>query len=333
MAAKTFEDITKSYEKIEKYNPYHGKDGRFTTGQRAVSFSIGNKSKGAMTAIRNEKMRSKREYGSGDASAAVAEQKSGKANSLSGFIDKDGNVTPERAVVHKEIIDKILSGKSPVDGQATLRILGGGPASGKSTAVKMGLVEKMDKNHSIVVDPDGIKEMLPGYAEMAKKDEHAAAYYHEESSMIAKQLHDIASRENLNVTYDGTGDGSPNSLQKKIDTGRKAGYKVEGVYVTIDTEEAVRRNQQRYEDAKKAGKNPRLVDQDTVRQIHADVTKISVQKASEFDSIVLIDNNGPKGQSKIIGRGGNGKGLTPVPGEEKAFQSYLDKANHAKKEK
>lgn len=324
--AKTFDD----WQKIEKYNPYHGQDGRFTTGQRATSYSIGNKSKGAMTAMRNEKLRSGRSYGSADTSEAARESAMGHANSLSAHLDKNGKLTPERETVHREIIDKILRGKSPVEGQATLRIMGGGPASGKSTAIKQGLVEQMDKDHSIVIDPDGIKEMLPGYAEMSKKSTTAAGFYHEESSMIAKQLHDIATRENLNVTYDGTGDGSPNSLQKKIDIGRKQGCKVEGVYVTIDTDEAVRRNRQRYEDQKKEGKNPRLVDDNTVRQIHADVTQISVMKASNFDSIVLVDNNGEKGSAKIIARGGNGKGLTPVKGAEKEFQSYLDKASASK---
>ena len=328
MAAKTFNEVSMST--IEKYNPYHDGLGRFTTGASATSFSIGGKSKGARTAIENEKKRTSApsygKYGSGDLSDAIAEIKGGKDNSLAPFIDKNGNLAPERKRIHDEIIDSILKGKTPPEGQPTLRIMGGGPASGKSTAIKQGLVEKMPGEHSIVIDPDGLKAMLPGYAGMAKKNDQTASYFHEESSMLAKQLHEAASEKGINITYDGTGDGSPKSLQKKIDSGKKHGFKVEGVYVTIDTDEAVRRNKERYDNAVAKGESPRLVPEETVRKTHANVTRISVEKAKEFDSIVLVDNNGERGHAKIIATGGNGKNLTPVKGCEKEFQKYLDKA-------
>lgn len=40
---------------VEKYNPYHDSKGRFTSASGAASFSIGSNSKGAKTAIENEK--------------------------------------------------------------------------------------------------------------------------------------------------------------------------------------------------------------------------------------------------------------------------------------
>lgn len=328
MAAKTFNDV---FQDIEKYNPYHGSDGRFTTGTAAVSFSLNRKSRRGRKAIENEKAKHGKplggEYGTGNPSDAAAEIRGGKENSLSSFLNPDGSMKEVRRQLHREIIRDILKGKTPPDGKPVFRVMGGGPASGKSTAIKQGLVERMDEKHSIVIDPDAIKEMLPGYAGMARKSDDAAAYFHEESSMIAKQLQEIACRRGVNITYDGTGDGSPNSLQKKLDLARKGGYDVEGVYVTVDTDEAVRRNRKRYEDALKNGKNARLVGEDVVRKTHANVTKISVEKAKEFDHIVLVDNNGGPGEARIIAEGGSGKNLTPVKGEEKAFRAYLDKAN------
>ena len=129
------------------------------------------------------------------------------------------------------------------------------------------------------------------------------------------------------VIYDGTGDGSPNSVQKKIDVAKANGYRTEAKYVSIDTEEAVRRNEKRYLDAKAKGESPRLVPPEYVRECHSKVTDISVLKASSFDSIEVWDNNGARGQQKLIATGGGGKGLKAVAGQEAAFKSYLAKGS------
>lgn len=304
--AKTFDEILE----IKKFNPYHGKDGRFTSGKGggAATFAPGKN----------------RKYGQTDTSDAAGEIKGGAANSLAGHIDENGKLSPEREALHKQIIDDMLKGKMPVDGQATMTMLGGGPASGKSSV--MNPDTSNDKN-AVTVDPDAFKQMLPGYKEMAAKDPGAAAYYHEESSALAKRFAEVAFSENYNVIYDGTGDGSPKSVQKKIDGARANGYKVEAKYVSIDTETAVQRNQKRYDDAVAAGKSPRLVPADYVRSCHAKVTDISVLKASDFDSIEVWDNNGARGQQKLIATGGSGKGLKAVSGQESAFTSYLSKGS------
>jgi 2'-5' RNA ligase/predicted ABC-type ATPase len=304
--AKTFDEILE----IQKFNPYHDARGRFTSanGGGAVTFAPGKN----------------RKYGQTDASDAAAEINGGKANSMSGYLDADGKLTPEREAVHKQIIDDLLKGKMPVQGQATMTMLGGGPASGKSSV--MNPDTSNDKN-AVTVDPDAFKQLLPGYKEMAAKDSNAASYYHEESSALAKRFAEVAFSENYNVIYDGTGDGSPKSVQKKIDGARANGYKVEGKYVSIDTEEAVRRNQKRYDDAVAAGKSPRLVPAEYVRSCHAKVTDISAKMAGQFDSIEIWDNNGARGQQKLIATGGGGKGLKAVSGQEAAFKSYLGKGS------
>lgn len=298
--AKTFNEI------IEKYNPYHGKDGRFASANGGFTTYTGKPG---------------RSYGETDTSDAFAEGK----NSLSAFMDKNGKLTKERENLHKQIIDDLLKGKVPVEGQATMTMLGGGPASGKSSVMNP---DTSNDKHAVTVDPDAFKQLLPGYKEMAAKDSKAASYYHEESSALAKRFAEVACKENYNVVYDGTGDGSPKSVQKKIDAAKANGYKTVAKYVTIDTDEAVKRNQARYDDAVAAGKTPRLVPESYVRSCHAKVTDISVTKASSFDSIEVWDNNGARGQHKLIATGGNGKGLKPVSGQESAFKSYLSKGSN-----
>lgn len=306
--------IAKTFDEILKYNPWHGPDGRFTSG---------GGSGGGVTYTGKPG----RSYGATDTKDALEEKdrKTGKLvnNSLRAHMDENGKLTPEREQLHKQIIDDLLKGKKGVEGQATMTMLGGGPASGKSSVMST----KTDGDpHKIKVDPDMIKEKLPGYAEMAAKSSEAAGFYHEESSALAKRFYEVALKENINVLYDGTGNGKISSVEKKINAARDKGYRVEAKYVTIDTEEAVRRNTARYEHAKAQGENPRLVPDTVVRGTHAAVTDISVQAAKHFDSIEIYDNNGARGQHKLIASGGNGKGLKAVPGQEKAFNDYLNKS-------
>ena len=267
-----------------------------------------------------------RDYGTANTSDALGEIQAGKENSLSRFLDENGNLTPERAALHKEIIDNFIAEHIPVaDGETPVLVMyGGGPASGKSTVLE-NMYSNPDKISTVTVDPDEIKKYLPGYLRMAETSDQAAGYYHEESSMIAKQLAEVLFKENYNVVYDGTGDGSVNSVMKKINGARSRGYKVNAAYVTVDTDEALRRNQGRYDRAKARGEVARLPDPEMVRETHRKVTQILTQLSSEFDSVSLYDNNGKSG--KLIATGSKGRQLTPVPGEEKAFNGFLAKGN------
>lgn len=266
-----------------------------------------------------------RQYGKADTSDAFEQILSGESNSLSNYLDKNGNLLPEREALHKQIIDNYLAGKTPQSGTATMTMMGGGPASGKSSVIKSGLYKLPSKKHSITIDPDDIKQYLPGYLKMSKVDSSAASFYHEESSMLAKQLASTSFTENYNVTYDGTGDGSVNSVMKKLNGAKDHGYQVNGMYVTVDTDEALRRNKSRYEHAKAKGEAPRLVPDYEVSNCHKKVTNISMEVSDQFDKISLYDNNGTSDQIKLIATGGNGKVLSAVKGEEEAFKRFLDK--------
>ena len=299
----------------KRYNPNHGKDGRFTAGTGTGG------SGGSGSGSGGSGRKAGRKYGETDTSDAVKEIRKGTSNSLEAHMDSNGKLSAEREQIHKDIIDRELDGKVPVDGQPTMTMLGGGPASGKSSVMSTSNLDE----HTVKVDPDAMKEALPNYSELAKVDSNTASYYHEESSALAKRLAETSYTEGYDVIYDGTGDGSIDSVEKKIASARQQGYRVEGKYVTIDTDEAVARNQKRYEDAVAKGKNPRLVPEEYVRSCHAKVTDISVATAPKFDYIEIWDNNGGKGEQKLIAVGGNGKYLTPVKGQEQAFNDYLSK--------
>lgn len=303
--AKSFKEI------IEKFNPWHDERGRFTSrGGRGAAFN--------------------RDYGETGTKDAV-EEWSKQSNSLSGFVDKNGKLTPEREKLHRQIIDDILRDKTPEAGQATMTMMGGGPASGKSSVIDNGFVKLTDENKTVTIDPDFLKSKLPGYEEMALKTDKAAGFYHEESSALAKRLYAVALSENINVVYDGTGDGSLNSAMGKIKQAKAAGYQVKGEYVTIDTAEALRRNQKRYEDGLRkyeSGESqtpPRLPNEKLVVSTHQKVTDIAVACAAEFDTLNIYDNNGAKGSTKLIATGGSGKGLTAI--DKPAFNKFLAKGS------
>ena len=74
--AKLFNDISQSPDSIEKFNPYHGADGRFTTGSGATSFTYKpGQGKKYDNAIQSEKERPLREASAKTAKAAVAKAK------------------------------------------------------------------------------------------------------------------------------------------------------------------------------------------------------------------------------------------------------------------
>lgn len=259
-----------------------------------------------------------------DLADAMEEIENGKTNSLDAWI-QNGELVPERKAVHDGIIDDLLEGKTPTGEKPKMTMLGGGPASGKSSVMNP---DTKGNPHAITIDPDDMKKRLPGFSQMAEVDTNAAAFYHEESSALAKRFSEAAYERHIDAIYDGTGDGSVKSVMKKINAARENGYSVEAKYVTIDTDEAIRRNRKRYDDAVARGETPRLPPEDMVRRTHAKVTDISVELAPKFDRIEVWDNNGGRGEQVLIAVGGDGKWLKPIEGMEEKFEAYLAKGEH-----
>ena len=237
-------------------------------------------------------------------------------DSLAKYTGSDGELTPERENLHASIVAKQLVGVNKPEGQPTYTFLGGGPAAGKSTIKNLPEAGYLSGSDAVEIDSDAIKGELPEYRNMvAAKDETAAAYCHEESSALAKRTSTVASENGYNVSLDGTGDGSVESMLSKIRAAKEAGMVVNGVYVTIPTELALSRAMER------AAKTGRMVPVSQITTIHRKVSQILPEIASEFDSVKLYDNSGST--PRLIATGGSGKGLTPV--DEQAYNDFLKK--------
>ena len=307
---------------------YKGKPGEVKSGKNG---DLKPKSDGAKRIDTADAIAEVQKYKETGGKKGIAE------NSLTKYVDKDGKLSPERQAVHDEIIQSFFASKVPQKGQATMIMSGGGPASGKSF-VEKGARAKFGDDTTITIDPDKFKAMLPGYADMAKKDEGAAGYFHEESSALAKRAYQYAAENNLNVVYDGTGDGSIGSVMKKLKTAQDAGYAVKGQYVTVDVDEALKRNQKRFEDMKERYEKgesdipPRKPKEDHVRDIHAKVSDIGLDVAGLFDDWELTDNNVKKGEERpVIARCKKGGEIEVVKGMEDKVQKWLDKGTSGAK--
>lgn len=227
----------------------------------------------------------------------------------------DGSFTPERKRLHKEIVSGILKGVKRVKNPHVM-MMGGGTASGKSRLIDDGHV--MYPDGSAMIDSDKIKGLIPEYQEMLRKDDRGAAFSHEESSAISKLATAQALEMGANVVMDGTGDNSYEKLASKVAKWRKAGHRVVAHYVTVDTDEAIRRS------AKRAEKKGRKVPSSVIREIHAGVSAVFPQAIENglFDEFSLWDTGTEGGTTLVVS--GKGKNLTVHDAE--AYKRFLAKA-------
>lgn len=206
-----------------------------------------------------------------------------------GMHTRNGEITPEREALHRQIVDKILAGHQP-SSHPVATFFGGGSASGKSSL-------HPHVEDSAKIDADAIKGELPEYRDMLEKgDSRAAALTHEESSLIAKKAVAEAERRRLNYVLDGTGDTAFDKMAAKVVSARRSGYGVHAKYVTVDTEEAVRRAK------KRAERTGRMVPETTIRAIHSSVSDTLAEALDKklFDSVQLLDNNGPSARTILV---------------------------------
>lgn len=226
----------------------------------------------------------------------------GAPDSLGRFTRPDGTLTPERQRLHDRILRSELRGKRPAPpGEAVVQVLGGGPASGKSVTLS-----KMGDVPDLTIDVDHIRTRLPEYPKMlARGDANAAAWNHEESSMLGKRVVAEAAARGISFVADGTGDSGIESLAKKVATYRKSGARVLASYVTVDVETAMQRMRAR------GDRTGRYVPESYLRQVHSDVSR-TFEAAIErglFDEFKLYDTS-PVGGEPILVVSGRGKELT-----------------------
>jgi 8-oxo-dGTP pyrophosphatase MutT (NUDIX family) len=195
---------------------------------------------------------------------------SGGPNDTKSLYVKDGVYTPERAALHPQLMAKAVQDALDhgvgFDRQALM--LGGLPGAGKSTIlgnpnvtgrVHVTADSSGEPVSHLVINADNIKEALihagvvpiiPGLSPA-----ESSHLVHEESFDIAEALFAWASQNGMNVIYDGTFK-SHESGARRIETLRKAGYQVHGLFVDVNaatSEEGVigrwRRGVDRFESA------------------------------------------------------------------------------------
>jgi predicted ABC-type ATPase len=198
---------------------------------------------------------------------------------------ENGKYTEKRRKLHARIYEQLLAGAEPVE-NPTFVLLGGGSASGKSALVA-GTVPAIPAS-LVRVDADQIKSMLPEYAALSGSDSRAAAFAHNESAFMAKELASIAASRSYNTMLDGTGNGSEGGLAKKVGIAKKQGMKVVAVYATTDLQTAIARNKQR---AKTDG---RMVPQSFLEFSHQQVSALFPRfvRNGSFDEAHLYDTTG-----------------------------------------
>lgn len=214
-------------------------------------------------------------------------------DTMSMYMYPDGTWTPERQALHDKIIAHFFQGKTPVE-TPTSYMMGGGPASGKSTLLSQGLVSLPE--NSVLAAGDEIKAMLPEYGDGAN-----APFVHEESSYLAKKIAAMAAASKYNVVVDGTGDGGIRSVTSKVEALKPYGQKVVGIYVTVDTETAVQRSRAR------AQQTGRYMPEAVLRENHRGVSAVFpwILSSGVFDNVRLYDTNGSSPKLILEGSGVN----------------------------
>ena len=205
--------------------------------------------------------------------------------SASDYITADGVFTPARQKLHDDIVEKWLADKTPQDSPQML-MLGGGPASGKTTLLKSGNYtdEALAGDDVVTINADDIKEELAKHIPKSIADgPDWAAYTHEESSYLSKRIIAAATERRLNVVLDAVG-SNVRGTRSRIASAREAGYRVSGMYVSIPVEEALTRS------AARAARSGRLVPDEVIADGHIGVSRAFPEVAGDFDELILLDN-------------------------------------------
>lgn len=218
-----------------------------------------------------------------------------------------------RSVMHRRIVQDILSDGSP---PPAVTILGGGGGAGKSTIVsKYGL----DKGRA-TVNADDIKEKIPEYGSLIKAgDFSAAAFVHEESSKIAKDVQAEARQHGVGLLLDQVG-SNPGKVTQQVKQFIKAGYKdIDAVYVTVPTSVALDRARSR------AARTGRMVPEEVLKAAHRDVSRgfEEIAALAEIRDVKLYDNTGA--EPVLIASGGRGRPL--VIHEQNLYDAFLAKGS------
>lgn len=260
------------FEKLLKFNPNHGKDGRFAPSNQvgvlpvkgASGLSkpdpfphlsgdardIARKVHGDLIAhqtLTPEQYKVYHKYV--DEVNALMKATNGKGSAYHYTRNHDAiHYTKERLAVHREILRHFMAhqraGAVPSYGQApTLTVIGGRGGSGKG-GFDGSALKGYDKGRNVVIDADVFKSLLALHDGVAPHDVgHLAAQYHEESSALVSKALAMAKRERLNIVLDIT--MKSDKAHYAYDT-VKQGYMVKALYMHVPAEIAAQRALRRF---------------------------------------------------------------------------------------
>lgn len=238
--------------------------------------------------------------------ASVAKAlKEGEATDNQFTLNGDGRTwDPERAKLHKQIVDELyLDAQSvPRDGKGL--IAGGLGGAGKSTVLGKSL--GIGKNDYFTVNPDDIKtkmadlDMIPKIGNLSPME--ASPLVHEESSHIANMLAQKAYAERRNMIWDITM-SSRGSVEKRVTDMRAKGYtQVDAVFVDIPVETSVTRALERHRrgmEAYDAGEGtggryvpPALIRANSSSKASSANREVFDELRDSFNDWSLFDNSG-----------------------------------------
>lgn len=234
--------------------------------------------------------------------------------------DKNGDWTPERKKLHREIIDSFISKGKRKSGK--VYILGGATANGKSSLLETGTLKH--PRGIVRMNPDEVKEMLPEYRILkAQKIQGAATFTHEESSFLTKEIIKEAVAQKKDFLVDAIGGGDFDKYNAKIATYKQAGNYVKADYVTLDTDMSLKLAELRYQ------KTGRFVPPKIIVEKNIEISKLVPRFIEEntFDELNLWDTN-IKNSPRLILTKKDGN-LTVF--DQELYKQFLLKAKYKKK--
>ena len=125
----------------------------------------------------------------------------------------------------------------------------------------------------MLIDSDEAKKLLPEFSNGL-----LASAVHEESAAIADTIFSMAMANNDNMILPLVGK-TLKSLQKKIDTLKKAGYEVNLIYVDLPIEKAIERTKARFRET------GRLVS-------HSYLGKVGLKPKENYDKLKMTEQPG-----------------------------------------
>lgn len=288
--------IAKTFSEIHKYNPYHDAKGRFA------------RANGSKTVV------------------VPTPKVVGKGTSLKKHIDpKSGKITNERMQLYNKIVESHFEDIEKPTGKPKLEYMGGGGGSGKSYTLESGYLKDVPKGKKAVkVNADEIKKQIPEYKEMIesgnkKKEELAAWYVHEESSILTRQITATALSRGYNIVIDGTA-SNINRMKSEISRARKKGYEINGHYINTSIENALKANIERSKETK------RFVPVADLIEAHVKVSANFERISSLFDYVEVVNNDQKNPLHTIYEKE---YGSPPIIHDQKAYNEFIEKKNYS----